>query len=542
MKRSLLILLLCCPFLLNGSCTAKADQPKKDASEEEQTQNEEPAGPVLALVSPADGFSIKLELNKEYVFEWEPFGNQNFYRIFFSRTQDMAQKAFIAVQDNPAGIKASDLNAALKEIGLGSGETAEVYWSVGPWSESAKYTPQVRKLRVTAIEEDPVSVPVTTPIKVKVAVVIEDPVFNNPSDASDPRNGKRIHEIEGWNDPWKQLTEYAADFEEVSHGAVDIEIVETHDSPKMFCYTASTANGTREYMTPIKLYERYLDPDPENGKAHIDIDGRTLEYDYVAMMDEFGLSAKVDAGTINEVWVYNHPACKMNESRFMGEKGFWCNSGPINYGTGRNNAHNRKLVCVMFCNYERTVDLALHSFAHRVESIMSQLNYNNFWGFSGNSYSKYGVFTYVYEHVADGRFSGREEDLIPFDKFFAHGTAYDAVGAPGYAHIGTCHCPCNTDEGYIYWDKNYIYTFADEWLNYPYIHSDREKARRVNCEEWNDPKGWQYGYMKWFYKHIPHFEGINTYDPRDMHMNNWWPYLFDYYGALEMEAELKAKL
>ena len=311
----------------------------------------------------------------------------------------------------------------------------------------------------------------------------------------------------------------------------------------MFCYTSATANSTREYMTPTLLYERYFNPDPATGKAHIDIDGKDLSYDYVAMMDAFGLSAKVDAGTINEVWVYNHPACHMNESRFMGKNGFWCNSGPIDYGVGKNYAHNKKLVCVMFCNYERTVDLALHSFGHRTESIMSQLNYNNYWGFENNTYAQYGVFTYKYDYWKKKGVTGKEEDLIPFDLFFSHGSAYEAVGAPGYAHIGSCHCPCNTDQDYIYWDKASIKTFADEWLNYPYIHSDKSKARTVTCQEWKDDSGeWQMGYMKWFYSHIPHFKGINTYDPRDLHLNNWWHYLFDYYGALEYEAELRAQI
>jgi hypothetical protein len=48
--------------------------------------------------------------------------------------------------------------------------------------------------------------------------------------------------------------------------------------------------------------------------------------------------------------------------------------------------------------------------------------------------------------------------------------------------------------------------------------------------------------MKWFYKHIPHFKGINTHDPNDLHLNNWWYYLFDYYGAVEYEQRLQREL
>ena len=540
MKRSILTFLLIAPLILNAASCEKQEKPtqkEQEGTEQPDTppEEEEPK-PELTLVAPEDGATLTLSFTNSYSFSWNNLPKEDFYRLYFSLDAEMSNPVKFNARTNPFELSGNQLQQVLEQLGAAEGESRDIWWSVGPFDEAASYQREVRKLTVT-LPQQGIHEPNADPIKVKVAVVIEDPVFNNPSDPNDVRNGKRIHEIEGWNDPHKQMLEYKADFEEISYGVVDIEIVEVHQSEKMFCYTRSTKNSAqREYMTPALLYERYFNPDPANNKAHIDIDGKDLEYDYVAMMDEFGLSAKVDAGTINEVWVYNHPACHMNESRFMGEKGFWCNSYPINYGTGRDAAHHRKLVCVMFCNYERTVDLALHSFAHRVESIMSQLNYNNYWGFPNNTYSKYGVFTYVYDYAG---FSGKEEDLIPFDMFFSHGKAYSAVGAPGYAHIGTCHCPCNTNDDYIYWDKNSIYTFADEWLNYPYIYCDRSKARKVTSDEWG---GNQYGYMKWFYRHIPHFKGLNTYDKRDLHLNNWWHYLFDYYGALQYEARLRDEL
>ena len=540
--KKLILASLIAPLMLIASCGSAVPGPDQKTSadpSEEPSKEPEKQAPEIVLTAPENDVEITLTRGGETEFRWDKISGQAFYNILFSAYKTMVNATQVEVRANHITFSGSELGDIAEGLGIAKGETKDLYWSVIPWAEGVKYTPQVRCIKLTNFPPEGVHPPVAEPIKVKVAVVIEDPVFTNPANASDPRNGKRIHEIEHWNDPWKQYPEYAADFEEYSAGVVDIEIVEVIDSPKMFCYTRSTQyDSKREYMTPDILYKRYFDPTSD--KAHIDIDGKDLEYDYVAMLDETGLTQKVEDGTVNEVWVYNHPACHMNESRFMGEGGFWCNSGPIGYGTGRDEAHNRKLVCVMFCNYERTVDLALHSFAHRTESIMSQLNYNNFWGFPGSTYNKWGVFTYVYDHVSDGQFSGKEEDLIPFDKFFSHGKAYEAVGSPGYAHIGTCHCPCNTDKDYIYWDKAEIYTFADEWLNYPYIYSDKSKARKVSCEEWKHPSGeWQYGYMKWFYSHVPHFQGSNTFDERDLHLNNWWHYLFDYYGALEKEAQLR---
>ena len=540
-RKSYCLLLLLWTFVQGGAaCRSTAGEPEGPEDTGKQEQTDPVPGPEIRLLSPSDGERLVLDYETAYAFSWENREGEVFHRLYLSLQEDMSGATSLTAKDNPFLLSGRDFSSALAALGVGSGEETTVYWSVGPFAVDVKYTPQVRRLEVVNLEADGVHDVPAAPVKVKVAVVIEDPVYRDPDHPSDARNGKRIHEIEGWNDPLAQLEEFAAVWEEVSHGVVDIEIVEVHDSDRMFCYTTATANAAeREYMTPQTLYRRYLDPDPANGKSHIDIDGKTLSYDYVAMMDAFGLSEKVDAGTVNEVWVYNHPACKMNESRFLGEGGFWCNSGPVDYGTGRDKAHNKKLVCVMFCNYERTVDLAMHSFAHRTESILSQLNYNNYWGFPGNSYSRYGVFTYVYDYKG---FSGRKEDLLPFDMFFAHGSAYDKVGEHGYAHIGICHSPCNTDVDYGYEEKTTVYSFADEWLNYPYIYGRKDQARLVNCNEWSDPKGYQYGYMKWFFSHIPHFEGINTFDKRDLHLNNWWHYLFDYYGALEREAALRSQL
>ena len=500
------------PLALAVLAVACGPQIKKQEEEIIETKTYD-----IALSEPADAASWTLSETEDYNFSWEAAPGQTNYKLQLSLLRDISNPKSISVRGTSQKLSGKVLDGYLKELGIGPEETETIYWSVAPYAsvKNTEYKTQVRKLtvkRMMDISED--WGPVTEPYVVKVAVVYEDPIYQ----------GKRIHEREGWNDPHKQMLEYKADFEKYAHGAIRIEIVEEHESDKMFCYTASTADGVREYMTPELLYERYLNPDPENGKAHIDIDGKDLAYDYVAMMDEFGLSAKVDAGTVNEVWVYNHPACHMNESRFMGEKGFWCNSGPILYGTGPDAAHNRKLVCVMFCNYERTVDLALHSFGHRVESIISHLYYPN------------DIFHWFPD---DALFSGQKKDLRAHDKFFSHGKAYDKVGDHGYAHIGTCHSPFNTDENYGYSDPSYMYTYADEWEHYPVIKEDKANAKKLNCYHW---KGSQYGYMEFFLSHIPHFKGINTYDPNDLHLNNWWYYLYDFYGAKEYEARLQREI
>lgn len=501
--------------LLAAACAGP--EVKEDPVIEKPTETYE-----IVLSEPAAETVWTLEAETTYSFCWEAVPGQSNYKLQLSLSSDMSNPYTISTRGTSQSVSGSSLDTYLQELGMESQQTSDVYWSVLPYREvdHTVYKTQVRKLTVTRLEEvKPDWGPVEEPIVVKVAVIYEDPYYTNPDDSSDPLNGKRIHEIEGYFDPHKQVTEYAADFEEYSHGAVKIEIVEEHSiDDRLFCYYADNETETSErvYVTPYQIHNDFI-------KDRKNIDGIGLEYDYPAVLDYTGVTEKVDAGEVNEVWIYNHPSCKMNESRFMGEGGFWCNSSPIGYGTGRDNAHNRKLVCVMFCNYERTVDLALHSFCHRVESIMSQLYYGESFHYFPN-YSS---------------FSGLKSDLRTFDKFFSHGTAYEKVSDPGYAHIGTCHSPCNTNVDYGYSERAYINTFADEWDNYPYIDDNKDLARRVNCTEWGST---QYGYMKFFLTHIPHFKGINTHDPNDLHLNNWWYYLFDYYGAKDYETKLQREL
>lgn len=475
--------------------------------------------------APADHAEWTLSAEESYTFSWATVPSQNNYKLLLSRSENLSNPYVINTRGGAQTISGKTLDGYLQELGIASEQTATLWWSVLPFTEvkNTVYKTYVRQLTVTRLADEKEDWgPVTEPYVVKVAVVYEDPYYTNRANASDPNNGKRIHEIEGWNDPRKQVLEYAADFEKYSHGAVKIEIVEEHDvTDRLFVYYHDPSDKSfdpehKVYVTPENVVHECFD-DRKN------IDGIGLDYDYVAMMDELGITGRVDAGEVNEVWVYNHPACRMNESRFMGQGGFWCNSGPILYGSGPDDAHNKKLVCVMFCNYERTVDLALHSFAHRVESIMSQLYYGQSFHWFPN----------------DANFSGLKRDLRTFDRFFSHGSAYDKVGESGYAHIGTCHSPCNTDVDYGYSETTYVNSYVDEWDEYPRIRDDKEKARRINSTEWRSS---QYGYMEFFFSHIPHFKGLNTYDPDDLHLNNWWHYLFDYYGAKEYEARLQREI
>ena len=101
-----------------------------------------------------------------------------------------------------------------------------------------------------------------------------------------------------------------------------------------------------------------------------------------------------------------------------------------------------------------------------------------------------------------------------------------------------CHFPPNAESDYNYGNPRYVMTYADTWFDYPNIREDDSVARRVNKSEWNDAGGDQWGYMKWYFEHIPHFKGLC---PRDNYLNNWWYYLVDYNNALKYEEQLRSE-
>ena len=161
----------------------------------------------------------------------------------------------------------------------------------------------------------------------------------------------------------------------------------------------------------------------------------------------------------------------------------------------------------------------MHSYAHRVESIMSQV-YERKGGLNGWNYD-----------------TRTHEELTNWEKYSAYKAPFKKY-KDGYAHIGCCHFPANGAKDYDYENPFYVMTYADTWYDYPDIREDDSVARRINKEEWADAGGYQWGYMKWYFGPLPHFKGIC---PRDGHLNNWWHYIVDYNGALIQEEQVRSE-
>lgn len=321
-------------------------------------------------------------------------------------------------------------------------------------------------------------------ITVKVAVVIQDPIV--------PGTDKRMHEFFKtpgrnyiWNDPWELTSSYADTLHSVSNGVIKYEIVEVYDDSIFF----SKFKDSNQFFT-LNDVVTYLG----------ELEWKTLKergttFDYKAFIEHYGFGEMRDKGEIHEVWVWSFPYGGMWESTYSGKGAFWLNSNPVTSPT------NEKLLTVMGLNYEREMSLALESYGHRFESVMRHV---------------YGRWDY------DVPYSEKNNWELY--------TSYDKL-SPGNAHIGNIHFPPNGQHDYDIKNELEVSTAADTWANYPNLKI--ESRRIVNCSEWDCS---HLGYMCWWYRHIPHFEGIN---PEDGHLNNWWHYVVNFEDAMKRENELK---
>lgn len=476
--------------------------------------NKTPVGPVepekpektpIELIRPFADSKVYLDEIGSVKFEWEEVEGLANYVLELSLTEDFANSKVISPKGMSITYTAEEFDAILEEFGVETKTVVDMFWTVKPFREKPNIENQVRKFsakRISPYEILPYEERVADPITVKVAIIYEDPIVPGT-------DGKRMHEVcrvgngAKWYDPHVQAKQFKIDMEEASHGVVKYEIVKEIQSDTLFSYYNKKAGNP-----PVPLAD-FLDM---FSKGEVPGIGSGVEYDYIGMIKHYGFDKMCDAGELNEVWVYIHPACGMYESRMIGAGAFWVNSPGIDTAQG---APCKELLNVMFCNYERTVDLAIHSYGHRFESTMHKV-----YGIHNMGTWDYGWTDNLKRLNKWQLFSGYKLNYKKFED--------------GYSHIGNVHFPPNGTGDYDYSNRSYIMTYADEWINYPYVPC--KNARKVNCSEWQND---QYGYMKWYFGHIPHFKGINTLDEEDLHLNNWWYYIVAYNKAVRYERDLQ---
>lgn len=481
-KMNLFFSLIAAGSLLAISCDKKPETPAVTPD----PQPEEPA--LIELVSPEYGFEAVLEECPSVSFEWKSVEGVSNYKLSVSLSQDMSGAYTVPALSNPLTFTSGEFDAVLENLGIESGTQRNIYWSIIPFKASDKAAAQTRRMLVTRLDKEEVKPGQNAePIVHKIGIYYEDFYVGD--------TGKRLHEMCSWNDPHKQSKELAALMTEASHGVVQYQIVVEIEGEVPYAYYTED-HGTHkkgDKVTADICYNEFFKNRDYPGLYQY------VKYDYAKMVADNGFDTLLNDGTIDEVWVYNHPGAGMFETCMPGPGAFWINGDCFDLST------LKRKCTVLFCNYERTTDLAMHSLAHKFENVMKKL---------------YGRWDYNLTN---------KDEMNNWELFSAYNLVYDKFDK-GASHIGNCHFPCNATSDYDYSNSSYVKTYCDAWETYPDLVF--ENPRTINSGEWGRS---QMGYMKWFFSHVPHFAGLN---PKDQHLNNWWYYFVDWDAAKSYERKL----
>lgn len=204
--------------------------------------------------------------------------------------------------------------------------------------------------------------------------------------------------IKKWNPTNKLVGEYVREMFSLSGGILQYEVVESRT-----CKGFPVLHAYKQYNA--LSYSNAIDDD----STAIRKDGRYPMMNYEWFLKEFNILEDVNNGEYDEVWMFGGPLMGFYESRMVGETAYWCNSGGM-IKPSRN-------FVIMGFNYERDVRQMLHSFCHRVESIL------------GKKYCALEFIRKIY------RGEGVRTSLLrEFPKWIAeHGTAHHShIGAASY--------------------------------------------------------------------------------------------------------------
>ena len=289
------------------------------------------------------------------------------------------------------------------------------------------------------------------PLRRRVLSVAHDPIVGR---------GQKLSRAMGWFD-WRALeSHYVVDVADASHGLLQYDVVERREIDGF----PLKADGFRyDAATYMRCWERrggFHEPDA---------------VDYHALLDEVDVRRRVDAGEIDEVWLFGFPYCGYYESIMVGPGAFWCNAPPLD-------ARCSRRYVLMGFNFEREVGCMLEDLGHRTESIMA--------------------------HV----YRDRRGERNLWERF----TRYEQV-APGRASCGNVHFAPNSTHDYDWGNRTPVMSDCDDWLRFPRFSGER---RRVSCRDWGN--GDMRSHHLWWLERLPHVDGET-----DGVLNNWWVYIAD---------------
>ncbi len=285
-------------------------------------------------------------------------------------------------------------------------------------------------------------------------MVTHDPILRS-------QGGGTLREFFRWNDPERLAQEYLDDARECSYGCANFEVVER-----------IVVDGLPLLRDGFRYTERSFLEAWRTGRFH-----QPEGMDYLELVREFDMIARVDSGAVDEVWLFGPPSAGYWESIMAGPGAFWCNAPPL-VGT----RHCSRRFVIMGFNYERGVGEMLEDLGHRAESILSE----------------------VFKRSRGGA------------RLFERFTRYD-LSHPGRAEVGNVHYAPNSLKDYDWGNPRSVPSRCDNWYNFPDLSGE---PRIVTCGDWGN--GDIREHHRWWFRHFPHIDGEG-----DGISWNWWEYVVD---------------
>jgi hypothetical protein len=282
---------------------------------------------------------------------------------------------------------------------------------------------------------------------------------------------KTLSQYEGWQDPATLATQYR-DWLKATNSRVN--------------YTISTTKVVNAWPTKEDAFvynqTSYLACMANKATCHM-----PDASDYLKILNDYQLCQAVNAGTIDEVWMFGGPYFGFAESRLAGPNGYWLNSDPV-VGSACG-----KLLPVMGFNYERPYELMVHDLGHRTESVMGRV----YGGWTENSLAN------------------------NFNKFGLVRVQSPSYGYSGCASIHYTPTATGTSdaETYIYNNQGPNGSFCDDFLTYPDLPAS-PVVKSTGCSAWGCT---EIGYYQWWFQHLPKVPGFGA----DRKFADWWRYVID---------------
>lgn len=306
----------------------------------------------------------------------------------------------------------------------------------------------------------------TKPKLAKVVVLFYNPVLES-------EGGKTLVQFLKANDPREYSHVMAKTIHIASGGYLTYEIVDIIE-----------VDGYTEKLDGF----RYTDETYLAVRKNPDSSHQPDRSDYRKIFEAHKLIERIQKEGINEVWIWGASWFGYDElAMYIPNRyaRFAPTDNPWFYRPYEIPPECGRTVWVMGFNYEVGADNMIHSYAHRVESILALQFGRGLWG---------------------KELRGKD----PWNTFSS--LEMDHPGKP--SHVGNCHVPPNGQSGYDYNNSRKVLSYADNWLRYPDVTGP---PRLIGSEEWGNT---QYGYQIWWHSHLPKAPGYTEFG-----YNNWWVYI-----------------